>query len=384
MIFKLELLIFLIFTCAEKSVEIENSGIYTSTLEITSNKLEISIDNRTSFQSGCIRSFQEANTSYLVFLNHKEDEIQFYDLEKRKLSHRVGLQADGPIGVNKSIFSFQIVSLDSIYVTAFDRKLYLINRLGKVLNSIDYINQNVGMPVGTINLSSSLYNNLVFRNNKIVAFTGPVGDITSFDQAYLDHQYVELSMDPQGVEFEMLPMTYPKDYVKDGIKSFEVSREYVDNKFIYSFSADHNLYVTSDFKIINKKFAASEYFKEIQSLPKDMDISKYKEHLIDNFSYRSIVYDKYRKVYYRFCNLSYEVSEGDNLDELLQNRPRQSIIILDKELNKIGETLLPEKTFKADNFFIAKEGLYLSNNSIYNSKLNKNLLSFTLLKLKRI
>lgn len=58
--------------------------------------------------------------------------------------------------------------------------------------------------------------------------------------------------------------------------------------------------------------------------------------------YGALIYDKYRDVYYRFVYPATEMLPTDKcVDVWLLGRSRFSIIILNKNLEVIGETLVP-------------------------------------------
>ena len=58
-----------------------------------------------------------------------------------------------------------------------------------------------------------------------------------------------------------------------------------------------------------------------------------------------------------------------------------SILILDSELNVIGETLFEKEKFLPDNLFITEAGVYLSKNHPDNPDLEEDYLSFALFEL---
>lgn len=69
--------------------------------------------------------------------------------------------------------------------------------------------------------------------------------------------------------------------------------------------------------------------------------------------------------------------------QLASFKPSYSILILDKHLEVIGETLLPENQFYPEEYFVAKEGLYISENSVFNENYDENYLAYRLLRLTK-
>jgi hypothetical protein len=78
-----------------------------------------------------------------------------------------------------------------------------------------------------------------------------------------------------------------------------------------------------------------------------------------------------------------EVTPKDDLEKLISYPPLASIIIIDKNFRKIGELKLPQNKFLVSNAFVAKEGLYISNNHPENPQMQDNKLSFTLFELAK-
>ena len=78
-------------------------------------------------------------------------------------------------------------------------------------------------------------------------------------------------------------------------------------------------------------------------------------------SYKNILYDKYRKVYYRFAYPETALEDNLNYMQILHNGKKEfSIIILDEDLNIIGETKFPPFTYVPHICFIREDGLYIS------------------------
>jgi len=97
--------------------------------------------------------------------------------------------------------------------------------------------------------------------------------------------------------------------------------------------------------------------------------------------YGNIIYDPYRQVYYRFVYPKVEVEEDSNLQQIALFPTPFSIMILDKDLNTLGEQFF-ESLFVTSNAFVGKDGLYLSINHPENDENQEDYLSFKLMKLE--
>ena len=99
-----------------------------------------------------------------------------------------------------------------------------------------------------------------------------------------------------------------------------------------------------------------------------------------NQRYGNILYDKYRNVYYRIAYPKTEIDwtkEKVRSMELLEYGGKNfSIIILEKDLNYIGETKFQDYTYNSKLILIMKDGIYISNSHYMNPNFSDDLLSF--------
>jgi hypothetical protein len=182
---------------------------------------------------------------------------------------------------------------------------------------------------------------------------------------------------------EYLPMDHPL-MNEDGLNTVHYSRDFDGNKFIYSFFADPNVYITKDYAHVEKYYAQSRFIRKIKllkynSLP---SIEKANKDFVTNGFYHNVLYDKYRNLYYRFVKLPDDYDEKDDLMKLVKYPQNFSIIVLNKDFEVIGETKLPSKMYVFTDAFVAEKGLYLSINHIDNPNLDINALQFELIKLE--
>ncbi|MES1220149.1 MAG: DUF4221 family protein, partial [Bacteroidota bacterium] len=144
--------------------------------------------------------------------------------------------------------------------------------------------------------------------------------------------------------------------------------------FLLSFPADRNIYITDkDGKILDTKFAGSIY--QTTDIPptssgkkNDVPSELRDKHYYQNICYRYIMYDKYRKVYYRFCEqpMNDYIPGGNNMKQM-------SAIILNENLEVIGEFLFPKgKKFIPGIMYVSSEGLH-----VLKLDQNEDILSYT-------
>lgn len=95
------------------------------------------------------------------------------------------------------------------------------------------------------------------------------------------------------------------------------------------------------------------------------------------------MYDKYRDVYYRIAELPYELKQNESPFDDPRGR-KFSIIILDKDLDIIGETKFPGNKYFYRMSFVGRDGLYISENNLANPEFDENKLVFACFKLEDV
>ena len=128
---------------------------------------------------------------------------------------------------------------------------------------------------------------------------------------------------------------------------------------VYSYELIDTVYTLStDFSVIKKYPAKSKFIEETKfEVVRNATLEQKLKRICELPIYGNIIYDKYRDVYYRFTFPEVEMDkEKSYLDIFHSGRKQFSIIILDKNMNIVGETLFPEYTYNPNLVFIRKDG----------------------------
>jgi hypothetical protein len=356
-----------LFSCQNE--ENKNTN-YDYFFQITES-LQFPIDSQTSYEAEMISLFD----NYLVSESQKKNSIQFYDMNTKIKKHEVFLEKFGDNGVGKLIGSY-VETLDSIYVMGSHRnKIYLVNQKGEVLDKLDTKYDVNGKTYGT------QIGGTAFPLHKI----GNVFYFTSLPhEENVMGSAMELKYDLE--KREMYPsFYYPEEYNKmEHTWFFYLTKALVNKeKAVYSFSASPFLHVKEK-ETIRKISIQSDYAQnKILSLPAELprDKDEYTNLYLENNIYLSIIYDKYREVYYHFFGLPIDAIDKKTGK---QNTPADkpfSIIVYDKDFNKIGEYLPKENHYLHNTYFVDEKGLWISDNHVNNPNLDENKLSFRLFEL---
>lgn len=373
------LLCALCFSCntsEQNSTRTEKESILSISKQVLTIEIDTTVINHTKFLS----IYKDENENeYLAYANvtNKRNEILLFSLDTKKLVKTIPIEVEGPNGVGY-ISGFHIYDWNNIYVTS-RRALFIaiVDENGKIKHKINYAKTNNS---GRVFLAIiDFYNPMLFHNSQILLPILPEGSWADMTQNDLDKNPICLQIDTIKNEIKYLPFTMPNDYWREGKKDPVFSRIKSGDKFVYSFLGDNHLYVTQDHQQYEKYFAGSQFFEKTKPYPKDMSgVMDYIKYTCENSYYEHILYDEYRKVYYRFAKLEEPVKKGDNLEKLSSALPLFSVIVINESFRKIGEIKLPRNKFFINNAFVTKEGLYISNNHPLNTEMQDDKLSFTL------
>lgn len=327
----------------------------------------------------------EDGKEYLTFQNDKEPEILFYDIKTEKIIKSLTFNTEGPNNVGSGFIGYYIKNMDEIYLTRMDNnEIIQINSQGAILKRISYQETNDGaLTVPSFSTTFS-YTPIVFLDNKMYLSQGI--NYTQYNEQMYDKSPITLVVDTTNQSVQAVPFTFPAIVpVKKVIRNetlgteFFYSRDFDGNNFVYSFAFDENIYITSkdheSVKLINAK---SKYIKQVKTLasrPAEFQdgIRKWSEIAM----YGNLIYDRYRKVYYRVSYPETEIEKNENFPDIWQfGRKLFSIIILDKDFNIIGETLFPEYIYISTLMFVREDGLYISDSHYKNPHYSEDILSF--------
>jgi hypothetical protein len=335
------------------------------------------LDRESVQQNRCIQLVEDvfSDSIYFTFLNTYNYSIYFYDFKTGKFLRKIKLDKEGPNGVNPYAHDgYYIASYDSIYYYSHrNHSLYLLNHKGEKYHTINYMTnyydkmklwkekdfqKNRIPPMVQLSTGQPMY-----KTDGIIYLCGQVteelGKVDSLNLLLLT------TIDTRNGDSIAFHFGYPKSY-GEGNWGEAYFREVfwcmnpTNKSFVVSFPNDHYIYQT-DLKQVNKIYAGSMYAGDIKSIDTPafiMPKSRRLSHYFENYSYSSVIYDRYRNVYYRMVEHPWKDYNTD-----MDWRPwlkQVSIIILDENFNFMGETKLDmEYRFVALQFMVTEDGLLL-------------------------
>jgi hypothetical protein len=187
-------------------------------------------------------------------------------------------------------------------------------------------------------------------------------------------------------EIEIMPAYYPTSYHGYHWSVVHLGMGFVQlpKGFVLNFPGSDSLYVWQDGRTV-AHYAASRFITSpIKLVTKEPTTEKEIDRpIIEQQCYFALGYDPYRQVYFRIAwHPDDDLSNVGNIFRIYAQKPC-SIIGLDKDLNVIGETMLPANRYFTMLWFIGPKGLYISNAHPENPELNEDAITYTLFKLEK-
>tara|TARA_R110002074_G_scaffold229739_2_gene401157 strand:+ start:58 stop:681 length:624 start_codon:yes stop_codon:yes gene_type:complete len=182
--------------------------------------------------------------------------------------------------------------------------------------------------------------------------------------------------------FGEYPWFYLKAYWRGGFEYMTHTFNADQNLLVMSFAADHYLRTIdiNKLEVIDSAFAGSDKLSNIKAPRLKMSDSGSElddQKFLTQSSYGRILYDEYRKVYYRFA------FEGINDSDLTSDSNDRAtikpsmIIILNENFKKIGEYSLNRFKYDLNMTFVSRDGL----NIRLKAPENEDIIMFDILKL---
>ncbi len=384
--FTIALLAIFALACSDKSmVEESTEASYDLSLERSESLIQLEVDSVTSNVSDFLTYYDDnqSGSGYLFSINTFINELQIFDLNQEKLIQSIPVEMNGERGVGP-FKGVHVKDFENILLFPNeDNRVYIIDTTGTKFQKVEY-----DQPIGYNNamISSSFFSaSPLYTDNKLVVKTLYQGNYRSISNRELAKKHTAYAIDMNTGQTEMLPHFFPDDYFKEGMKHFEFSAVHSDKGAVYSFFGDHHLYFSARVDAPLTKVSAPSKFlkKELDIFPANGGGAERGKYFSTSDHYGNLLYDKYRKVYYRFCYPELDITDIQALRQNIQFPTKFTVMILDEALNIIGETMFDKNSeLVPKNAFVGKKGLYMSVNHP-ESKLNdEGRFSFSLLTLK--
>lgn len=340
--------------------------------------VKIPISNNTSSRSSRTHLVSLDSGEYLARHSRISQSIQLYHLAEERLAYELTLPKDGPNRIN-FYYGFTFFSPDSIYISSVPPEIIMVNHLGEVRSRMRVSSSDLKLT------SLSAFNGTpLTKHDNIIYGAQPLFmghhtiDVSDFKNHYHIFKYHIL---PDTIEW--LPVHFREDHWIKGKKMDNFSYLIKGDSLIVSPHHDHDLWIyrLNNGELIAYKETKSAYVKDflyLNSMPTGhMEGPKL---VLSHPQYENFLYDSYRNIYYRFYYMPYHFSEDEALMDLQNDRPLIGVMVLNDQLETIGEYHFDKFEVEAGNYFVGEKGLYISNNNLNNPDFSDDSLNYTIVR----
>lgn len=359
--FVLVLVVLLIASCGTRKV----SSYKGDTTLIKKDSLIINLDARTSFEFQNVRYYSNDTIDWLIVLNQNINGLNIYDINTSNLVSQFSLPSVGP-GSLPEVNGMTVLSPDSIflYTKMSLMQMQVVDYTGKAIKNLRFNNAQVDtdlhqLPI--INHQSNSFSPTVKLRNKLYFTRWPIFDYAR-PENISDEYSLELTLDLKTQKIEALPIHFPKWMQGKGWNMMYLLNGKVINDqkdLVYNFSGEDSIRVlTSEGQSESYYAGYSKAVQNKESIRSMAQKSKNVEEAMTTNLYWGLIFDPFRNLYYRIVDRP--VSFRPEHTTLLSTYEKpMSIIILNSDFKKIGETDLPEDTYLFYGLFAGKKGLYI-------------------------
>ena len=332
----------------------EGSSEYTLISEST---VSLPLDSATSQEAYMLEHTADGR---LMFYSRKTNSLCIYDLDSAKLIDKIEYYSQGPNAIN-SVEGCQYGAPDSVwlYSVRANHELIRTDTAGNILERFDYPFD----PTASYAMRPEPYTSAPYK------VSGPnhyLFGSCSFRDANPSQQPFAGSIFNVATGQLSVGIPYPESYtnVPQFIERFSgmLSPSYTvapDGKIVVSFAASDSLFIFDSLTSMpTHRLATITEPLEITPAPDGASTLDAMTHLIKQPTMANILYDPENKLYYRLVALpmaDFDPSKG--YDELLR-RP-WTVVILDENFNKVGESPLPAASYIPQQAFVHNGALFL-------------------------
>lgn len=344
------LLITASFACQNQSEENRENKQYTLS---PVKQVSITLDDETVYTSPIDFYSNAAGETFIYMGNFMNNTIYKYQYPEMTLVKKIAFQTDGPDAAYIDYMKGWGLAGEDSVINVFNKSVSLFGPNGKTITKGEFDGLDKDGNANTPMIY--LYHQPVVKEGKAYLTKGWFLSPTSQLIHILDLKtgLWEYALDwPEEINLK---------WAKSGVthwKNIAMTYNPQTEQFILGFNVSHDLYLTKDFKSFEKVLAKSEYISDITPPEKETDPSQMFAYYNKTSFYHGVYYDTYRDLYYRVATIA--KPELINPEEA-RRVDQKSIIVLDKDFNKLTEMLLPMegKSYQTMNIEITPEGLLI-------------------------
>ncbi len=344
------------------------------------DELSLTANERFSYRAGNVQfEYLPFAENHIAVMQTRRNKIEIYDLANDSLVHSINLALDGPNRITSAPTAFHFISTDSLLVASMESStLHLFNRNGEKLkqfqlNTYKQTENSVLIPYVTgTPLSIHKIGNKVYLPSLTIQGANLEGA----------NQLFEIDLATEEIN-EILPRPKPYAdvyYVMHDFTAVHLAKR--NNALVLSPVVSNYLESVNNGQSVYQ-YAGSNYFDSIPfysaNPPEGLNWDIVNKATSTSPRFSAIYYDRFRDVFYRVA------ITPPSLDQFLIEKKSVkhfSIIVLNSDFEKIGETIIDHEKYDLTGLFIMPEGLCIFNKEKYGQ--NEDRLSFDVFALEEI
>lgn len=325
-----------------------------TTLVLSGETVKLPIDTSVSARFFSFSAQPVNGKDYFVYSDLVSHSILIYDFKESRLVKKIHFAKDGPNGVGEDQLFCYFKNFDSIFITS-QYSIYLTDSSGRVKRKYDLMNND-----RKIGLQARFSGFMPFIITGTNAYFSVVPDLSPTNLSQMKDwpaaARLELISGKISLDY-FLPEQYSKGVYGGNFLYPYFCYNQHSGKFIFSFSADNNLYQT-DFDTLNISFSGKSKYIGNEIKPAGKAATESSEErtrfALLSDSYGPVYYDPYRKKYLRVA----EQKLDEQSFQAKKWSKKKSIIILDENFNITGESDL-DPNINVYSIFFTPGGVYV-------------------------
>lgn len=390
----LALLLIFYSTFACTSIDDRDYSIYSTKRNLSNslslNEKQIAIklvnDDITDYNTISFSSVIINDVGYLALYNDLYHSVDIYDLTNLMFWKRIELSSNmlsfWERSRNNPINSIFLYKFDSIFILTV-QNLLISDTSGNVLFKY-YINKDFY----TNKKSKNIY---IYRNNRdFPIYFDPLtkniylhqynATASSYSRKYFESE-IEAIVNLKDSAITTLPFIYPAFFNTGFYSRTGIPKRLVNGDLnIYTFELDPNIYIYNRKTHVNSIEGGQSKFQTHPARPfsakkVNFDRDKEMKYLTTSFSYGNLLYDEYRKLYYRFFFREQPLKNNKGFFNTSLDR-REVLMVFNEKFEVIDEIELQPYKYNCYFSFVTPSGFYISSHNPLNPETNSNELGF--------
>lgn len=322
------------------------------------------------------------DTTYLFRKSAHSNFIYIYNWDIKKRINKIEFKDFGPnriVMFNQSSIlpfdnnSFFIGSVNSLYFTKHDSIIKHIKLKKSKINNFKYSGS-------FFIFGSNSFPAIRYKDN-IICYLSPANGRRGSSEFFASKLLFKYNI--SNGEYKRLNVSFPYEYKNKCWSPNHESISYTlnnKNKLILLFKNDATLY---KYDLDNERITdtikfESNYASKIKPIKCGISDKQKIMHFGMSASYEVIKYDSYKDIYYVIVQLPLTKDQINSVKNPFTLNPF-SLIVLDNSFNILVERKFEGGIYNYLDFFVTKEGLWLSKNSPHNPNFDENKLRFSLI-----